>query len=95
MHGGRKRRPQRQQMRRRPSHLPPRTRRWRHLVPVPTRKSWPKRRKVKLLSSEGREWTYMHTPFCVCLPEHFLVPWARPGVDHRGALTRLLAFASP
>lgn len=64
MHGGRKRRPQRQQMRR-PSHLPPRMRRWRHLVPVPMRKSWPKRRKVKLLSSEGREWTYMHTPFCV------------------------------
>lgn len=71
MHGGRKRRPRRQQVRRQPSHLPPRTRRWRRLVQVAMRKSWPRRRKVKSLSSEGREWTHMHTLFCVFLS----IPW--------------------
>lgn len=37
----------------------------------------------------GREGVDTHAHPVLCLPEHSLVPWAKPGVDHRGALTRL------
>lgn len=50
--------------------------------------------EVALLRGEGVD-IYAHPVLCLCLPEHFLISRARPGVDHRGALTRLLAFASP
>lgn len=50
--------------------------------------------EVAVLRREGVD-THAHPILCLCIPEHSLVPWARPGVDHRGALTRLLAFASP